>query len=67
MHDSFLVRPSEDGWNLQWNGRDLDTFEERCRAIRAAVAAARMCERKGRTVEVLELDEQGKPSTVVMH
>jgi hypothetical protein len=66
MQDSFLVRPSRKGWNLQWNGRDLDTFAERCRAIRAAVAAARMCERKGRTVEILELDEQGKPSTVVV-
>jgi hypothetical protein len=64
MHDSFLIRPSSRGWDLLWNGRVLERFQERSRAARAAVVAAQMSQRKGRTVEMQSIDTDGKTRRV---
>jgi hypothetical protein len=60
MDDQFLIRPSICGWNLQWNGQDLSSFSEQSHAVQAAATAARMCERRGRTAQVLVQDEDGR-------
>jgi hypothetical protein len=59
MHDFFLVMPSSCGWDLLWNGRVLEKFQERSQAVQAAVVAARMSQRRGRTVEMKSIDRDG--------
>jgi hypothetical protein len=55
--DCFMIVRSGEGWLLQWNGRDLDSFSLRANAMRAATAAARMSVRRGRAVEIVTQDE----------
>jgi hypothetical protein len=52
-HDCFIIFRSDDGWTLQWNGRDLSSFGDLSEAVRAAHAAARMSRARGRAVEIV--------------
>jgi hypothetical protein len=58
--DSYRILATAQGWVLQWNGRHLSSFGDRSKAFRAAAAAARMSQARGRGVEVLTQNESGE-------
>jgi hypothetical protein len=58
-HDCYIIFHSNDGWTLQWNGRDLNSFADLSHAVRAANAAARISLARGRVVEIVTKDAGG--------
>jgi hypothetical protein len=57
--DIYLIEPLDHGWVLHLNGEELAAFDDEGRAARAAIAAARISERRGRSAEILTADETG--------
>jgi hypothetical protein len=65
MHcDYFLISYSRGGWVLQWNGQELSSFPKRCKAVRAANAAARIAVARGRAVEIAAQDETDETASL---
>jgi hypothetical protein len=52
QQDTYTIVPSDEGWTLHLNGRELADFAEEQHAFQAASVAARMSERRGKAVEI---------------
>jgi hypothetical protein len=51
--DIYTITAARDGWRVELNGDLLAIFKERGQAERAAAAAIRISERRGRSSEVV--------------
>jgi len=51
-HDTYTVSRSGESWILQVNNQELASFADQEQALRAASAAARISERRGRVAAI---------------
>jgi hypothetical protein len=58
QRDTYTIVPSDEGWTLHLNGRELADFDEEQHALQAVSVAARMSERRGKAVEIEVRDSE---------